>query len=153
MKNEYDDIDSLLKDLESDIEDTLMDEVLDKVRDIEMSHIQSKVLRAYSPKIYQRRSSDGIDDPNNIVGTVSNGELEVENVTRFNSGYGTWNRGTGLAELINDGNRTNGYYYDFPGVFNQPRPFLDRTAEDVENTNIIENTLGKGLKRRKWDVE
>lgn len=153
MKDTYDDVDVLLKDLESDIEDTLMDEVLDKVKDIEMFYIKSKVLGAYKPKIYKRRDSSGIDDHNNIVGTIHNMELDVENITEFNDGYGTWNHGVGLAELINDGNSTKGYFYDYPGVFNKPRPFVDYTAEDVDNTSIIDDTLEKGLKRRKWDVE
>lgn len=34
MKNTYDDLDELLKDMRSDIEDTLMEEVLDEVKKI-----------------------------------------------------------------------------------------------------------------------
>lgn len=153
MKDAYDDIDVLLKDLESDIEDTLLDEVLDEVKDIELDFVESEVFSAHTPKIYERRTYGGIDDPDNIIGTVSNMELDVENITRFNPGYGTWNKGVGLAELINDGNSTQGYFYDYPGEFNQPRPFIDKTVEKIESTNIIDNALEKGLIKRKWDVE
>lgn len=151
-KNTYDDIDLLLKDLRSDIEDVLMDEVLDEVKEIELKHVQDDVFSVYSPKIYERRSSGGIDDPDNIVGEVRNMQLEVDNVTRFDDGYGTYNHGVGLADLINDGNSRNGYFYDYPGEFEQPRPFLDNTAEEIERTDDVENALAKGLTKRKYDV-
>lgn len=152
MKNSYDDIDELLNDIKSDIEDTLMDEVLDKVKDIELKHVEDDVFSVYSPDIYERRGIGGIDDPNNIIGTVNNMQLEVDNITRFNSGYGTYNHGVGLAELINDGDSFNGYFYDYPGSFNQPRPFIDNTAEEIEKTDSVENALANGLRKRNYDV-
>lgn len=151
-KDAYDDIDMLLKDLKFDIEDTLMDEVLDEVKDIELKHIEQDVYETYTPKIYVRRSNDGIGDPDNIVGEVHNMQLEVDNVASFNEDYGTHNHGTGLATLLNDGNSLNGYFYDFPGEFTQPRPFLDHTEEEIEKTDSVENALAKGLKRRNYDV-
>lgn len=152
MKDTYDDIDRLLNDLKSDIEDTLMDEVLDAVKDIELKHIEEDVFSVYSPSIYKRRATDGIDDPDNIVGKVNNMQLEVDNVTEFNNGYGTYNHGYGLAELINDGENLNGYFYDYPGVFNQPRPFLDNTIDEIEKTDSVEHALAKGLQKRKYDI-
>ncbi len=152
MKNSYDDIDELLNDIKSDIEDTLMDEVLDEVKDIELKHVEEDVFSAYSPKIYERRGIGGIDDPNNIVGTVDNMQLSVDNATKFNDDYGTYNHGVGLAELINDGDSLNGYFYDYPGSFNQPRPFIDNTVEEIEKTDSVENALERGMKRRKYDI-
>lgn len=153
MKDLYDDVEELLKSLEADIEDTLMHEVLDEVKEIELRHVEDDVFDVYKPKIYERRDSGGIDDPDNIVGTIQNMEMEVENITPFASGYGTWNRGVGLTELINDGNRTSGYFYDYPGEFNQPRPFLDNTIEEIERTDDVENALARGLNKRKWTVK
>ncbi len=153
MKDLYDDVEELLKSLEADIEDTLMHEVLDEVKEIELRHVEDDVFDVYKPKIYERRDSGGINDPDNIVGTVQNMELEVENITPFASGYGTWNRGIGLTELINDGNSTSGYFYDYPGEFNQPRPFLDNTIEEIERTDDVEDALAKGLNKRKWTVK
>lgn len=141
----------LLKDLKSNIEETLLDEVLDEVKEIELRHIEQDVL-VYSPKIYKRRSNGGISDPDNIVGEVNNMELEVENVTRFNDDYGTYNHGTGLADLINEGNNRNGYFYDYSGEFEQPRPFLENTEEEIERGSSVENALSKGLKRRGYDI-
>lgn len=151
-KNSYDDIQELLNDIRSDIEDTLSDEVLDKVKDIELKHVEEDVFAVYKPKIYERRENGGIDDPDNIVGDVHDMQLEVENVTRFNDGYFSSNHGVGLADLINDGDRFGGYFYDYPGSFNQPRPFLDNTVEEIEKTDSVENALAEGLRKRKYDI-
>lgn len=153
MKKAYDDVNVLLKDLKADIEDTLMDEVLDEVKFIELKHIEDDVLSTYSPKIYQRRAFGGIDDPENIVGEVIDMHLVVDNITPFNSGYGTYNSGVGLANLINDGESRYGYFYDYHGEFIQPRPFINNTIEEIENTDSVENALKKGLKKRKYDVK
>ena len=151
-KDTYDDIDLLLKDLKSDIEDVLLDEVLDEVKAIELKHVEKDVFSVYSPKIYERRRSEGIDDPDNIVAEVRNMQLEVDNITMFNNGYGTYNKGIGLVDLINDGNSRKGYFYDYPGSFEQPRPFIDNTIEEVEKTRSVEDALAKGLIKRRYDV-
>lgn len=151
-KDTYDDINALLKDLKLDIEDTLMDEILDEVKDIELRHIEQDVFSAYSPLIYKRRETDGINDSSNIVGEVYDMQLEVDNITAFNNGYGTYNHGIGLADLINDGNNLRGHFYDYPGEFNQPRPFIDNTIEEIKQTGSIENALAKGLRKRNYDV-
>lgn len=142
----------LLKDLKSDIEDVLLDEVLDEVKEIELKHIKEDVFDIYSPKIYQRRAVGGISDPDNIVGEVNDMQLAVENVARFNDDYGSTNHGQGLSELINDGEHLNGYFYDYPGEFTQPRPFIDNTIDEIERTDSVEKALKKGLKKRKYDV-
>ena len=152
MKNSYDDIDELLNDIKSDIEDVLMDEVLDEVKDIELKHIEDDVLSVYSPKIYERRNNNGIDDPDNIIGEVRNMQLSVDNVTRFDDGYGTYNHGVGLADLINDGDGKSGYYYDYPFEGMGARPFIDNTIEEIERTDDVENALSKGMRKRKYDV-
>lgn len=151
-KDIYDDVDDLLRDLKSDIEDTLMDEVLDEVRNIEIEHIEQDVFSVYSPSIYKRRLSDGIDDPDNIVGKVRDLQLEVDNVAEFNDDYGTYNHGRGLADLINDGERRSGFYYDYPGEFENPRPFIDNTMAEIERTSSVEDALAEGLKKRNYDV-
>lgn len=151
-KDIYDDVDDLLRDLKSDIEDTLMDEVLDEVKNIEIEHIEQDVFLVYSPSIYKRRLSDGIDDPDNIVGEVHDMQLEVDNITEFNNDYGTYNRGRGLADLVNDGEARSGFYYDFDGAFAQPRPFIDNTIDEIEQTDSVEKALAKGLRKRNYDI-
>lgn len=151
-KNTYNDIDKLLNDIRVDIEDVLMDEVLDEVKDIELEHIQDDVLNVYTPKIYERRGHGGIDDPENIVGEVNNMRLTIDNKTKFNDGYGTYSHGDGLADLINGGDGTCGYYYDYPGEFQLPRPFLDNTEYEIERTNRVDDALVKGMRRRKYNI-
>lgn len=151
-RDTYDDVDTLLKDLKSDIEDTLMDEVLDEIRNIEIEQVEEDVFSVYSPSIYKRRLHDGLDDPDNIVGKIHNMELEVDNITEFNDDYGTYNRGRGLPGLINDGEGKSGFFYDYQGEFTQPRPFIDNTIEEIEQTDLVENALAKGLKKRNYDV-
>ena len=154
MKNSYDDIDKLLNDIKSDIEDVLLDEVLEEVKDIELKHVEDDVFSVYSPKIYERRSleSGGIDDPENIVGEVRDMQLEVDNITPFNDGYGTYNHGIGLADLINDGDGKSGYYYDYPFDAMGARPFIDNTIDEIERTDDVENALAKGMKNRGYDI-
>lgn len=145
MKKSYSDIDLLLKDLKSDIEDVLMDEVLDEVKDIEIRHVKEDVFSVYSPSVYRRRQSDGLDDPDNIVGEVDNMVLEVENITEFTDWRGNAKRGTGLAEFVND--------YDYPGVIDQSRPFIDNTVDEIESTNRVDEALARGLRKRGYDIK
>lgn len=148
MKKSYNDIKALKADLKKDINAVLADEVFDEVRKCELEHVERDIFSVYSPKIYQRRAVGGIDDEQNIVGTVKNMELIVENITEFNDDYGTYNHGTGLVDLINDGEKKGGHFYDYPGEFTQPRPFIDRTIAELENSNRLNNAMIKGLKKR-----
>ena len=153
-RKNYDDFDNLVNDLKSDIEDTLSKEVFNTVRDIELWYIKRDVMDRYQPQIYERRSSGGIDDPSNIKGKVRDMELMVRNETPFNTGYGTGNRGNGLAVLINEG--TGGksdLYYDYVGEFECPTHFLENTQWDIDHTKDAENALNEGLKRRGYEIK
>lgn len=157
MRNIYDDERVLFNELRSDIEGALMNEVLDKVKDIEIKHIETEVYSVYSPTIYGRRLDEGgLLDPDNIVGNVKNMELTVENITPFNEDYATKNKGIGLAEMVNEGgNYTHDYDYgfrSFEAPYSKARPFLDKTIDEIEDTESVENALAKGLKNRKYDV-
>lgn len=110
----FTDIDALLADVQKCINKALENEVMDAVREVELNHVEEDVLDVYSPSIYRRRSQGGIDDERNIVGTVKNNKLTVENVTPFNQDYGTRNKGTGLGYMINEGgNSEHDYEYGF----------------------------------------
>lgn len=144
MAKKYDDVDELVSDMKSDIQDILKHEVLDEVKDMEMENVMADVY-SYSPAIYSRRGgSGGIGDPGNIVGKVNGLQLEAENMTAFNSGYNTQNRGVGLADLINDGN--GAYRYDYYGSFTAARPFITHTQNEIDSTERIDNVLFNALK-------
>ena len=153
QKRNYSNLDMFLKNLQSDIQDTLSKEVFEEVRSIELEHIQKDVFDAYQPKIYERRSIGGINDLRNIVGRVMAMTLYVNNITEYNLGYGTYNRGNTLATLINEGEGSkHKLYYDFTGNFIQPRPFLDNTQEEVDKSRRVEKALNRGLKNRGYTV-
>ena len=123
MKKEFDEWDNLMNDIKSDIDDVLSKEVFDEVRDIEMEHIQTDVFSQYTPKIYERRSNGGIDDPRNIVGYEKKMHLSVVNETQFNDDYGTYNHGYGL-------------------------PFIDNAVEEVERPERVDFAFEDGMKKR-----
>ena len=156
MKKSYSDIDKLIKDIKSDIEDVLMDEVLDTIRDIEMEHVESDVFSVYTPSIYERRESGGLDARENVKAEVKNGVMTVRNDTPFNPDYGSQNRGVGLAYMVNEGgNSEHDYEYGFRSVeapFANPRPFIDNTIDELDRTDAIEKALKKGLKRHDIDL-
>jgi hypothetical protein len=135
------------------MEDVLSKEVFDEARNIELKHIQMEVINRSTPTIYQRRTTGGIDDPNNIVGFVKNMTLTVDNVTQFNNGYGTYNHGDGLPQLINDGSRSDGFYYDFPGEHNLSRPFVDYAVDEIEKSDRIDKTFQRAMRKRGYDVK
>ncbi len=148
MSKRYTNLNNLISDVKSDIDKSLKNEVFDEIRAIELEHVQKDVLDVYSSKDYVRRHQMGIDDPQNIVGVVSGGELVVDNVTPFNSDYFTANKGIGLAELINYGNGR--FYYDYPGAFERPRPFIDRARIEVAKSDRVKKALEKGMNKKGW---
>lgn len=152
MKKSYNDIKALKADLKKDINAVLADEVFNEVRKCELEHIEEDVYSVYNPKIYKRRAVGGVSDPDSIVGSVKDMELTVANTAEFNDNYGSSNHGRGLAELINQGEMRGSFYYDYPGEFTLPRPFIDRTVEELENSNRLDNALIKGLRKKGIDA-
>lgn len=152
MKKSYNDIKDLKNDLKKDINEVLADEVFSEVKKCELEHIEEDIFSVYSPKTYKRRAVGGINDEQNIVSSVKNMELTVANIVEFNDDYGSSNHGRGLADLINDGEHLKGYFYDYPGEFTQPRPFIDRTIAELESTDRLNNAMVKGLRKRGIDA-
>ena len=142
----------LRKHIEKSINNSLENEVFEVVKETELKHIRENVLGVYSPEIYKRRDSLGIDDPENIIfQAVKNGTLEVENITKFNPGYETENKGLGLVKLIEFGHESSGYFYDYPSSenFTQPRPFIANTKKEIKKTKSHVKSLKIGLNRHK----
>lgn len=143
----------LLNDMKSDIEKVLSKEVFEEARDIELEQVEMEVMNRSTPSIYTRRTSGGIDDPKNIIGRVNNMALTVDNMTKFNEGYGTYNHGYGLSQLINDGSKSNGFFYDFPGEHNLPRPFVDYAVDVIEKSDRIDKIFQRAMRKRGYDVK
>lgn len=142
----------LRKHIEKSINNVLENEAFEMVKKNEIKHIQEDVLDVYSPEIYERRDSLGINDPANIhCKLVKSGVLEVENITKFNSGYDTKNQGLGLVKLIEYGHEESGYLYDYPEStdFTRPRPFICRTKDEIRQAKRHVKAMKLGLKRNK----
>ena len=138
--------------IEKCIDDSLENEVLETVKKIEINHVDEDVFDVYSPSAYERRSTLGIDDPDNIVGNITqNGVLEVENITEFNPEYESDNTGFGLPLLIEYGQEKSGYFYDYASSdkFTSPRPFTENTIQEIKNSKLHIDALKQGIKRNK----
>ena len=107
----------------------------------------------YKPRMYKRRSSDGLDDESNIVGVmVTDDTLSVTNETEpaYGKGYTT---DKDLISLIEGVTVLMVTFYDFPSddegdVYMNPRPFISNTRDEIISTKSHIKALQTGLKRQ-----
>ena len=140
----------LRKAVEKAIDNSLENEVFEVLRGEEIKSIETDVFAVYTPEIYERRAFGGIDDEENIThDTVKNGTIKIENITEFNQGYETANKGPELAVLIEYGHGGKDYYYDYPSSdeFCDPRPFINNTRKRLKKSGKHKEALKIGLKR------
>ncbi len=140
----------LRKAVEKAVDDSLKKEVFEVVRGEEIKSIETDVFAVYTPEIYERRAFGGIDDEENIThDTVKNGTIKIENITEFNQGYETANKGPELAVLIEYGHGGKDYYYDYPSSdeFCDPRPFINNTRKRLKKSGKHKEALKNGLIR------
>ena len=137
----------MISDIKKDINDSLNKEVTDEIKGIIVKQAEREVLDTYTPTAYERRRVGGVDDPDSYFSDVKDMTLSIDDQLLFNTDYDTKNVGVGLSELINDGDGAGGHYYDYDGEFEEARPYFDKAAEIVENTDKVEDALAKGLMR------
>lgn len=140
----------LRKVVEKAIDNSLGNEVFEVTKDEEIKSIETDVFAVYTPTIYERRAFGGINDEENIVhDEVKNGTIKIENITKFNPGYETENKGPELATLIEYGHGSKNYYYDYPSSddFCDPRPFISNTRKRLKKSGKHKEALKIGLKR------
>ena len=140
----------LRKVVEKAIDDSLENEVFEATRSEEIKSIEIDVFAVYTPKIYERRAFGVINDEENIVhDEVKNGTIKIENITEFNPGYETENKGPELATLVEYGHGGKDYYYDYPSSddFCDPRPFIANTRKRLKKSGKHKEALKNGLKR------
>lgn len=142
--------------LQDKIDSALLDEVAAGIKEVEQRAIQDVVYGSYDPSTYSRRETHGgLADKNNMEESlVTQGELWVENYTPFNEGYDTLNHGFGLDELVEYGDYSSGYCYDYPWAIYQeptfiyPRPFTQETVDRLRVSKEHLDQLWAGLRRR-----
>lgn len=137
---------SLIAYLQPIINEVLLDEVSDTVRDeIESSAIEV-ILNAGEPIWYNRRSSTnslgsgGIADKTEMdTILISNGVIEVVDNA---SSSRPWNNGRTLAENLEYG------YNDMNNWWDQPRPFIQQSRENLEQNKNHVRSMRDGLRKR-----
>ncbi len=141
---------SLEKYLQGKINETLKDNVFEDAKEKIINHVQSDVMDTYSPKIYERRTSDGLDDPDNIIyESTKDGEITVMNIAEpspsvLGTPFTPSNRTT-FSEWIN-----NGEVYPLWGeaTYTEERPFVDNAIEEIKSTKSHVKAMKEGLRQR-----
>lgn len=146
----------LTKEIQKRIDKSLINEVFEEIRDVEQKNIDEYVYDVYQPKIYERRDINGglIADKNIVGKLVKKGELEVTNITKPNPDYnGTTNKN--LPYLIENGYGEKGYKYDYPAdlPYVAPRPFTEKTEEELIRTKKHVKALKEGLKNNGLNID
>lgn len=150
--------------VKSKVGDTLSHEVFEAVKEEESAAIDSEVYGVYTPKKYRNRGlGAGMADPSNIVmsdGSASNGKLTVVNITEPNPAgcEDNWRVTTdkNLPELIEFGQGYNSMGYDFPrhGLrYMEPRPFTEKTIENLKNNKAHVEAMKNGLRKRGLNIK
>jgi len=150
-----------LKDLENflllKIKKTMSTTVALEVKQLESQNVQEIVYSTYNPKIYQRRmENDGLSDINNMQHEVFAGGnmivLSVDNITNSNQSYNPNSKDAfKIAGLIEygDGAGYGEYDYKSSSDYLNPRQFIRKTKEDLENGMakeiIIKGLLNEGI--------
>lgn len=138
----FDSVKDLFNSVKDDISEVLSNDVFEEIREVELSHIKSDVYDAYPQRKYKWRTTDGIDDPDNIVieggkakVTGNNIEISVINEALPVNKSEPYDL---LDELLEYGTGINTPY-------GRPRPFVRNTEKEIEENNILEKVLKEEL--------
>lgn len=134
----------------------IQEEVYDKYR------IDKNGMKKEPWENIRRKTYGGLKDSKNIVGKInklSNNEIELEVVNTTKGKNGSL-RGKEIAELIEYGDGYNGLEYDYKynrdGTAKQylnPRPFTQKTIEELENNKKYIDELKQELKSKGLELE
>ncbi|MDY8023378.1 hypothetical protein [Paenibacillus polymyxa] len=138
--NNFKELEKLIK---QKIVKSLQVEVAQSVRETMKEKVQEEVYNVYTPTLYDRQEDRGglIDDKNIIIHPVVGNTLTVE--SRRMDGD------KNVGQVVETG---IGYDYEF-AYSGRPRPFVEKTAEELRNTNAHVAALHKGLVRQGLNVE
>lgn len=148
----FNDLESLWKYAQKEIKNVMKNEVVDVIKDVEQKVIQRVVLDAYEPTAYDRRSEmgngeEGLISKDNMVADYEEGsnfiQINVTNDTKGNTAYSYSTSGY-IDEIVEFG---EGYTWKQSEIYKTklPRPFTATTQEEIDNSDIIENTIKKNV--------
>jgi hypothetical protein len=159
----FKDINKLCSYLQTNyVDEVLPEDVTDAVRDVSQKEAEEHVYSVYpDPVVYQSRGlSGGLVADENIVGTLLvSGVLSVDYIAEFSQDPPSTNEGWGLAGLVEYGDGWNGHHYEYitektiDAAYHRPRPFVANTALELEDGQILNAVLRKGLRRKGLQVK
>ena len=132
--------------------------VASEVKQLESENVKAVVYDTYSPKQYIRREDNGgLSDVNQMKSeTFSGGNmvvLNVENNTMSNQNYNPNNKDPfPLAGLVEYGDGSGYGEYDYMGSsdYLKPRPFIEKTKQDLQNGKakeiLVKALLNEGIR-------
>lgn len=169
----------LRRHVEKQIAKSLVADVADVVRDVQQEAIQEEVYNVYpqTVKYDRRKENGGLADPKHMVANLQGLVLRVRNITPPNEEYDVFD-GPGTtykAQFAEDGCERS-YVFDLPvlieygdaGVvggythkhssmpsgptFLEPRPFTERTRQELRKHKFHVNALAYGLTKAGFKV-
>ena len=131
---------SLEKEISRRINVALNGEVKESVEKCFEKHIKDDVLSAYSPKVYERRGSGGIEGKENIQSTVRDRVLTVKNVAtlegpRIKGFEASHASSTEFSKLLEGQGKGVANIWGSPSSagYLKPRRFVTNTKDEVSN--------------------
>lgn len=129
----------LFDHLNKQIAMSLEDDVAKKVKKVERDMIQTEVYDKYDPTMYDRKKKDGgLQDYKNMESKLIDGKLSIENIRKDEE------TDRYVAPVVETG---SGYDYEFK-YSNTGRPFVSKTAQELEKTGQHTQALKDGLTKR-----
>lgn len=140
IANNFSELERLIK---QKLTNSLQIEVSHKVKETMKNKIQSDVYDVYDPTIYKRQKEQGglLDERNMIVDMVNQSTVSIE--SRRMDGN------VNVGQVIETG---KGYRYEF-AYSNKPRPFIEKTVDELRSTKGHITALSNGLMRQGLIVE
>ena len=145
-------IDDIYNKLLKDIEKEIAPKIAEEMKNIEQEVIEDVVYNAYTPIYYERRTSGGLGDKENMKETIvskeNNIEIKVKNVTKGNSEYSDAEGYTTgyIDEIIETG---QGYGYDLDSYIGA-RPFTEISQNVIDYTDKIVKLFEEELRKKGW---
>ncbi|MET3209904.1 UNVERIFIED_CONTAM: hypothetical protein ABIC26_002852 [Paenibacillus sp. PvR008] len=138
--NNFAELERLLK---QKIASALQVDVAHTVKDNLKQSIEDNVYDVYTPTVYERqRDQGGLTDERNIaVEMIGQDTVSIESQRMDGS--------KNVSLVVETG---QGYDFEF-AYSGRPRPFVEKTVEELHNTNAHVAALHRGLERQGLDVE
>lgn len=147
------------------VKDTMENEVAHLVKEEQSRQVHKEVYRKYTPNngepwVYKRRKDKkGLSSTENMEAIflpigIRGYEMQLFNWTP--SDDGTFN----IADLVEGGQRglsgnSYSYLYNRSGDaddYLRPRPFMQKTQEDIESNDKVVNVFKRGMRRNGFDT-